>query len=372
MLWRGWVTLAIAVLLVILGGMDSPRAALDSYWEQKIVRGIEEWMVKPLLDLKGIERSSEEYNRFVQQLRLLPAWLEDPDDPEEIKKKIPAFEKDLLAALQTLNQKKIRSLGIFNTTWTDLLVDEVNTREAENLLGRIRGSLDGKQRDRVEMVCRSCVKELKDLLSEAPVFTRQFQSTFPYARGHEAVYRGDRLVAGLIEHYKDFRAVRIRSISDDSRYSFRFAGHREIEGDGRPEPSYTFVLDPPPLSIHPAWEALGIPSRPPGSKFVAYYSLEGLAEGKGKVESLTWALLAFDTPEAARKFWTEEKKLKKQGPREFTYLSLEGVSWSGSRGRHHAWGNVMGSYLLLIQAKENAGWGGEEIEYLFGRLIRPK
>ena len=363
--------LTIAVLLLIMGGVGSPLAALDPYWERKMVQGIEWLMVEPLVNINTISESTEEYNRFIEQMKTLPAWLEEPTDFEEIKEKIPSFERGLLVDLQLLNQEKIPSLGIFNTTWTSYFVEELNLGEVENILGRIRRSLNGKERDRTENICRSCVRELKELLDEAPTFTREFQATFPYARNREAVYRGNRLVAGLIEHYKDFRALHIHSLSADPQYSLRFAGHREIGGDVQVEPSYTFVLDSRPSSISPAWEALKVPSHPQGPKFAAYYSLEGFAGAGGLIESLTWALLAFDSPEAARAFWEGEKGFQRGDEREFFYLSLEKISWEGPKGRYRTWGTILGPYILLIAPRENQAPVGEEIDYLFGRVVRP-
>lgn len=378
--WRGlgifivkFSPLAIALFIVAFWGTGSPLAALDAYWEEKLVKGIEGWMVRPLFDLKEIPKRSEEYNQFVKRVKILPDWLEKPTDLDQIKRRLPPFEQALLSDLKVYNEQKIPSLGIFNTQWTEVLADPINLKEVENIFRRIYQSLNGeqKQKDLTEKVCRACVKELEAMLGEIPLFTQEFRASFSYGRGQEATYRGNRLVAGLIEHYKDFHAVEIQAFSQDHRSLVSFAGHRVIEGNASPEPNYAFSLDPPPASLHPAWKALELRPSPQGLRFVGYFSLKG-SHGQEKRKDLTCALLAFDRKEEAQKFWKEGKKIQREGTKEFAYLTLERVSWQGAKGRHSTYGSPFGPYILLVQPHGDPGKGGEEVNYLLGRLVQPK
>lgn len=364
----------MALFILALWGTRSPLYALDAYWEEKLVKGIEGWMVRPLFELKEISKTSGEYNQFMKRVKSLPEWLEkNPVDLDQVKRRLPPFEQALLRDLKVYNEQKIPSLGIFNTQWTEVLANPVNLKEVENIFRRINQSVNGKQKkkDQAEKVCGTCVKELKELLGELPLFTQEFKSTFSYGRGQEATYRGNRLVAGLIEHYKDFHTVELQAFSQDHQSLVSFAGHRVIEGNASAEPSYAFSLDPPPASVHPAWKALEpIPSSQ-GLKFISYFSLKGF-DKRDKGKDLAWALLVFDRKEEAQKFWKEGKKIQRKGEKEFAYLTLERISWQGAKSKPSVYGGPFGPYILLVQTQGNRGTGEEEVDYLLGRLTRPK
>lgn len=370
---QGIVAPAIALLIVAFWGASSPLYALDAYWEEKMVEGIKGWMVRPLFDLKEISKRSEEYNQFVKRVKVLPDWLENPTDLDQVKRRLPSFEQALLRDLKLFNEQKIPSLGIFNTRWMEVLADPVNLKELGNIFRRINQSLNSGQKlnARAEKVCKACVKELKNLLGGIPLFTQEFHATFSYGRGQEATYRGNRLVAGLIEHYKDFDTVELQAFSQDHQSPLSFAGHRVVEGNANVEASYAFLLDPAPASPRPAWKALELTPSPQGVKLIGYFSLKGFS-GREKGKDLSWALLAFDRKEEAQKFWMEGKKIQREGVKEFTYLTLERISWRGAGGRHFAYGGLFGPYILLVQTQGNREMGGEEVDYLLGRLVRPK
>jgi hypothetical protein len=389
----------LILVLVAFWGTGALADSLDPFWEGKITRGIESYLIKPIQDFLDLPKNESEYNRLVKVLREIPVWLDKPGDLEEVRVKMVDYQKDIIETISRLNQEKIPHLGIFNTTWTGILVEEINQREIENIFNLINRSLEEyrtlDQTVRPEKVCMACIEKLKSLLKTIPAFTPEFKTTLSYARNRDAIYQGSRLVAGFIEHFGDFNIVNIRWDSQDPASAVRVASQREIRWDSAEQPSFQFVIKQPPEKLTPAWEALGIfpeytntlgegeasgetRAANAAPKSVGYYYLKSYGDQESQ-KAIRWALLSFETERDSKEFWANGSarvSIKRHGEKEdFDYLTLEKLSWMGRNNGFFAYGGRYGSYVLLAQPGKGS-WvekGTEEhqiIKYLAHRLTR--
>lgn len=388
----------VALLIVSFWRTTAWANSLEPFWERKITRGIESYLIKPVQDLLYLNRHAKEYNGLVKRLQEIPAWLDKPGDLEEVRDKLSDYQEELIRAITILNKEKIPRLGIFNTTWTGVLVEEINQREVQNIFDLINRSLEEyrvqNQAGRPEKVCLACIEKLKHLLKAIPSFTPELKTTFSYARNREAIYQGNRLVAGLIEHFRDFNRVNIWWDSQGPAYSIHIAAQRKIIWSSSEQPGYHFLLGISQEGLEPAWKALNISQgfrNSPGGEFitektkpahsaiksVGYYSLKSLGDQESQKE-ISFALLSFEREKSAKEFWTRAgpaAKIQRHGDREeFENIILEKLSWSGQGIGYYAYGDRFGSYIILAQPRRDA-WaenGSEEyqiIRYLAHKLI---
>ncbi|MBI2875383.1 MAG: hypothetical protein HYY20_00710 [Candidatus Tectomicrobia bacterium] len=320
-------------------------------------------MAGPLRDYPQLPRHIEEYNALVLRLRQLPEWLIHPQDLAQVSRQLPAYERALLFSLDTLNER-IRRLGPYNTQWTGRFVQEVDIPGITHLLDKLKANLlqeGGKDRgvdqQWVRRICRSCIERLRDRLLALPLFTEEFKATWPYMRGANATYSGNRMVAGLIKHFGDFNRISIRCLSADPAQSFSLGGRREIRWASTYYPDYAFVKEVPPSDLDP-FLSHWLPFLGKEIQFIGGVQLSSLGNAERKV-GLRWVLLAFQDEEAARKFWRTRGLEASSGASSSTgllvaSLGLERAQWRDAQGTYAGYAGRVGRYGLILQPQKGS------------------
>ncbi|MDP6560184.1 MAG: MMPL family transporter, partial [Candidatus Binatia bacterium] len=346
--------------------------------EAALIEGIERWLVRPIEEYRALPQRSEDYNALLTDLQDLPDWLLQARDLEAVREKLSAYEQKLMTTLDELNTRILR-LGIYNTQWYDRFVHLIDLDSATHLLDAIRVSLSGHNEGREktkawrQRICRNCIAKLREFLLTLPRFTEEFEAGWSYMIGKEATYSGDRVIAALALHFREFNRISIRSLSPDPEASFSISGEREILLGGRQHPDYRFRRDPPP--IFPDSDPVLSPWLPFLGKEVQRietYRFNGWGD-EDRTQELRCLLLVFQDAGAGQAFLQTGKAglaILGAGSGEVPeILELERIRWGNAERDYNSYARRAGKYLLIIRPWKGEPGEVESMAYLKQSLI---